>query len=261
MQFEGGRLCRPVSVMHRGDVVRVSRVLHDHLGVDLDPVEHAGVRVQRVVVPRLQLGDVGQAPRRLATVAVEPHEHHAAPLDGRIGADPYRLLATLLRVRDQRVRPVRPPLPGMPGALDLVAHDAAADADVATEMLAIRVHDGHRARLAPEADQLATEVVEGLERSRRHVGRVRHDVPARWIAVGRDGQGRFRFGHLVRDSHNGLHSVDDRMFTSGYQAAGAHPEECCNCMSATIRPGRPPCDPPFTATLECDLRILDCNIR
>ena len=73
-----------VHVLH---VVRVGGVLDDHLRVHLDPVEHPGVRVQRVVLVGFQLGQHRRLPVRRAAVPLVPDQDEAVPLhaSGRCG--------------------------------------------------------------------------------------------------------------------------------------------------------------------------------
>ena len=90
VQLEAGRLGRPVAAVHRADVVRVGRVLHDHLRVHLHPVDHARVRVDRVVVAALELGNARagatSARRRLGRTTPGPSRTTRRP--GRSGCAP-----------------------------------------------------------------------------------------------------------------------------------------------------------------------------
>src|SRR5437588_13057157 len=95
--------------------------------------------MQRVVVVALHLRYHWWSPVRLAAVAVEPHDDEAVPVHYRVAADLHVVLALLPAVRDERIRSIDVPLPTVPGALDLIAHDGATNSKVSAQVLAVRV--------------------------------------------------------------------------------------------------------------------------
>ena len=172
----GGGVGGLVHVLH---VVRVGGVLDDHLRVHLDPVDHLGVRVQRVVLVGFQLGQHRRLPVRGPAVPFVPHQDEAVPLHAVVGADADVGLAADLAVRDQRVGAVAAPSPAVPGADDVFALHLAADGQVGAQVLAVGVQHVHLAGLGAEQHHFLAEVVRTLDFTDGQVGRERDDEPSR----------------------------------------------------------------------------------
>ncbi|CAG7041751.1 hypothetical protein PICSAR181_01158 [Mycobacterium avium subsp. paratuberculosis] len=210
----GGRIGRLVHVL---DVVGVGGVLDDHLRVHLDPVDHLGVRMQRVVLAGFQLRQHRRLPVRGPAVPLVPGQHEAVPLHARVGADADVVLAADLAVGNQRVAAVAAPLPPVPGADDVLALHGAADAEVGAQMLTVGVHHVHPPRRGAEQHQLLAEVVRALDLAGGQVGSERHDEPARREPVGRQCDAGLpelplrrilgRIGGRIRNCTRHLHSV------------------------------------------------------
>ena len=181
--LEGRRGGRVGGLVHVLDVIRVGGVLDDHLRVHLDPVDHLGVRVQRVVLVGFQLGQHRRLPIGGPAMPLVPDQDEAIPLHSVIGADPYVGLAANLAVRDQRIRAVAAPAPPVPGADDVLALHGATDAQVGAQVLAVRVQHVHLAGLGAEQHQLLTEVVGALDFTGSQVGSEGDDEPPRREAV------------------------------------------------------------------------------
>ena len=160
-------------------MIRVRGVLDDHLRVHLDPVEHAGVRMQRVVLVGLEFGQHRRLPVGCPAVAFVPHQDESVPLRARIGPHADILLAADLAVRDQRIGAIAVPMPAMPRTHDVLALDGPADPHVRAEMLAVRVQHMHLPGLGAKQHQLLTEVMHPLHLADRQVRREPDDEPAR----------------------------------------------------------------------------------
>src|SRR5262249_47441593 len=80
------------------------------------------------------------------------------------------------------------PLPAVPRALDLLAHDLATDTEVGAEVLAEGVHDGQPAGVGAEGDELLAEVLQRLDLARLDRVGPRHLEPPAGIPRRGDGQ-------------------------------------------------------------------------
>ena len=74
------------------------------------------------------------------------------------------------RVGDVGVLPSGVPTPAVEGALDLFAHDAAAHAEVGTEVLTVGLGDDELARFGTVGDHVLTEVAHGFHCARFEFG-------------------------------------------------------------------------------------------
>jgi len=145
--------------------------------MDLDPVEHSAVRVQRVVLVGFQLGQHRRLPVRRPAVPLVPHQDEAVPLRDRVGLDADVLLAADLAVRDQGIGAVAVPMPAVPRADDVFALDGAADAHIRTEVLAVGVQHVDLSRRGAEDHQLLAEVVRALDLAGSQFGGESDDEP------------------------------------------------------------------------------------
>ena len=172
--------------MHVLHVIRIGGVLDDHLRVHLDPVDHPGVRVQRVVLVGLQFGQHRGLPVRRAAVTLVPHQDEAVPLRAGVRADADVLLAADLAVRDQRIRAVAVPAPAVPRADDPLTLDGAADSHVRPEVLAVGVEHVELPGLGAEDHQFLAEVVGPFHLARGQLGGESDDEPARREPIRRE---------------------------------------------------------------------------
>ena len=160
-------------------VIRVGRVLDDHLRMHLDPVHHPRVRVKRVVLVGFELGKHRRLPVGGPAVALVPHHDEAVPLlrRSRILIFTFCLQPILLYGISAFVPSPRHS-PAVPRADDVLTLDGAADAHVGAEVLTVGVEHVDRAGLGAEDHQFFAEVVGALDLAGSQLRGEADDEPA-----------------------------------------------------------------------------------
>src|SRR5271163_32776 len=157
---------------HRGAVYifemrTVRRVLRHDLRMHRLTLRAPGeLGVRPVIARRIRLElrelakDIRHLPPRLLAVRLMPDEHAVVLLADGIDPQSQRTVGSLWLIRDVPIGPVRAPAPAVEGALDAVADDLAAVADVRTEVLAVCFQNVQLTGLVAIGDEVLAEVVQ-----------------------------------------------------------------------------------------------------